>query len=103
MQPEKRNYGRDQSPMTEAGIDAGFTRDLFVALGESLGNDAWSFRLYHKPFVRWIWLGAVLMGFGGLLAAFDKRYRRMRKIAVEPEKKSSQVDAKPEIDASVTV
>ena len=68
MHPEKRDYGRDQMPMTEAGIDAGFTRDLFVALGEPLGNNAWSFRLYHKPFVRWIWLGAVLMGFGGMLA-----------------------------------
>ena len=84
MHPEKRDYGQDQMPMTEAGIDAGFTRDLFVALGEPLGNNAWSFRLYHKPFVRWIWLGGVLMGFGGLIAAFDKRYRRMRKIVVEP-------------------
>ena len=84
IHPEKRNYGRDQSPMTEAGIDAGFTRDLFVALGEPLGKNAWSFRIYHKPFVRWIWLGGILMGLGGLLAALDKRYRRMRKVALEP-------------------
>ncbi len=82
--PEKRDYGPDQSTMTEAGIDAGFTRDLFVALGESLGKDAWSFRIYHKPFVRWIWLGAILMGLGGFLAALDKRYRRMRKVALDP-------------------
>jgi len=81
--PEKRDYGRDAMPMTEAGIDAGFTRDLFVALGEPLGKDAWSFRLYHKPFVRWIWLGAVLMGLGGLLAALDKRYRRVRRKSLE--------------------
>ena len=83
VHPEKRDYGRDAMPMTEAGIDAGFTRDLFVALGEPLGKNAWSFRIYHKPFVRWIWLGGVLMGFGGLLAALDKRYRRMRKVAVD--------------------
>ncbi len=82
MNPEKRDYGRDQMPMTEAGIDAGFTRDLFVALGEPLGNNAWSFRIYHKPFVRWIWMGAILMGLGGLLAAFDKRYRRVRKVKI---------------------
>jgi cytochrome c-type biogenesis protein CcmF len=83
IHPEKRDYGRDAMPMTEAGIDAGFTRDLFVALGEPLGKGAWSFRIYHKPFVRWIWLGAILMGLGGFLAALDKRYRRMRKVAVD--------------------
>lgn len=99
INPEKRDYGRDQMPMTEAGIDAGFTRDLFVALGEPLGKDAWSFRIYHKPFVRWIWLGGVLMGFGGLLAALDKRYRRIRKIVVEPvaddKSDSSKVNSNP--------
>jgi len=84
VHPEKRDYGRDAMPMTEAGIDAGFTRDLFIALGEPLGKEAWSFRLYHKPFVRWIWLGGILMGLGGFLAALDKRYRRMRKIAFDP-------------------
>ena len=89
MFPEKRDYGPDQMPMTEAGIDAGFTRDLFAALGEPLGNEAWSFRLYHKPFVRWIWLGGVLMGLGGMLAAFDKRYRRTRKVAVKQAAKNS--------------
>lgn len=89
MFPEKRDYGPDQMPMTEAGIDAGFTRDLFAALGEPLGNNAWSFRLYHKPFVRWIWLGGVLMGFGGMLAAFDKRYRRTRKVLVKNSQSSN--------------
>ncbi len=83
VHPEKRDYGPGSMPMTEAGIDAGFTRDLFVALGEPLGGDAWSFRLYHKPFVRWIWLGAVLMGLGGLMAALDKRYRRVRRRSLE--------------------
>jgi cytochrome c-type biogenesis protein CcmF len=96
LHPEKRNYGRDQMPMTEAGIDAGFTRDLFVALGEPLGNNAWSFRIYHKPFVRWIWMGAIFMGLGGLLAAFDKRYRRVRKLAVETESRESPDSLKPD-------
>ena len=75
LYPEKRNY-RSGMPMTEAGIDAGLTRDLFVAMGEPLGSDgAWSVRLYHKPYVRWIWLGALIMAFGGILSASDKRYR----------------------------
>ena len=62
-------------PMTEAGIDAGFTRDIYISLGEPLDDEAWSIRLYHKPFVRWIWLGAILMAIGGLLAIIDRRYR----------------------------
>jgi len=75
LYPEKRNY-LSGMPMTEAGIDAGLTRDLFVALGEPLGDDgAWAVRIYHKPYVRWIWLGALIMGMGGLLSAADKRYR----------------------------
>ncbi|MCK5896682.1 MAG: heme lyase CcmF/NrfE family subunit [Cocleimonas sp.] len=78
LYPEKRNYGRDTMPMTEAGIDGRLFRDLFVALGEPLGKDAWSFRIYHKPFVRWIWLGGIFIVIGGLLAAFDGRYRRTR-------------------------
>ncbi len=94
IHPEKRDYGRDAMAMTEAGIDAGFTRDLFIALGEPLGKNAWSFRIYHKPFVRWIWLGAILMGLGGLLAALDKRYRRMRKISVEPAKDGTNINSK---------
>ena len=75
LHPEKRLYTVQQSVMTEAGIDAGLTRDLFVALGEPLGQGAWAVRIHIKPFVRWIWLGALMMGFGGFLAAADKRYR----------------------------
>jgi len=66
-------------PMTEAGIDWGLTRDLYVALGEPLGDGAWALRLYYKPYVRWIWLGGVLMALGGLLAAADRRYRLARR------------------------
>jgi cytochrome c-type biogenesis protein CcmF len=75
LHPEKRLYTVQQATMTEAGIDAGFTRDLFVALGEPLEQGAWAVRVHIKPFVRWIWLGALLMGLGGFLAASDSRYR----------------------------
>lgn len=75
LHPEKRLYTVQQMPMTEAGIDAGFTRDLYVALGEPLDNGAWAVRVHIKPFVRWIWLGALLMSLGGVLSVSDKRYR----------------------------
>ena len=79
MEPEKRIYNVRRSPMTEAAIDAGITRDLFVAMGEPRGKEGgWALRIYHKPFIRWIWLGALIMAFGGLLAATDKRYRKMK-------------------------
>ncbi len=77
MYPQKRNYGPGSMPMTEAGIDPGLFRDLFVALGEDLGGGSWSLRVYHKPFLRWVWLGAILMSIGGILAAADKRYRKL--------------------------
>ena len=75
LYPQKRVYEVQQSPMTEAGIDAGWRHDLFVALGEPLGEDAWSVRVQVKPLVRFIWLGALIMGLGGLLAISDRRYR----------------------------
>ncbi|MCW5461953.1 cytochrome c-type biogenesis CcmF C-terminal domain-containing protein, partial [Pseudomonas aeruginosa] len=75
LHPEKRLYTVQSSMMTEAGIDAGFTRDLYVALGEPLENGAWAVRVHVKPFVRWIWFGGLLMGLGGALAALDRRYR----------------------------
>ena len=72
---QKRLYTVRNMPMTEAGIDPGLTRDIYVSLGEPLDGGAWSLRLYHKPFVRWIWLGAIFMAIGGILAATDRRYR----------------------------
>ncbi len=76
LKPQKRVYRVQTMPMTEAAIDAGVFRDLFVAIGEPLGNDgAWSLRIYYKAFIRWIWMGGVLMACGGLLAACDRRYR----------------------------
>ena len=61
--------------MTEPAIDTGFIRDLYVALGEPLEDGAWVVRVYHKPFVDWIWFGCLLMAFGGMLAVSDRRYR----------------------------
>ena len=73
--PEKRRYTAQGAQMTEAAIDPGFLRDLYVSLGEPLGDGAWTVRLYYKPFVDWIWGGCVLMALGGVLAITDRRYR----------------------------
>ncbi len=76
LHPEKRHYPVQQSTMTEAAIDSGITGDLYVSLGEPVGNGAWSVRVYTKPFITWIWGGCVLMALGGFLALTDRRYRR---------------------------
>ncbi|RDE18033.1 heme lyase CcmF/NrfE family subunit [Motiliproteus coralliicola] len=78
LAPEKRFYTTTRQIMTEAAIDPGLFRDLYVALGEELEDGAWAVRFQFKPFVRWIWLGAIFMSIGGLLAAMDKRYSRKR-------------------------
>ena len=79
MRPEKRNYASSGMPMTEAAIDAGLLRDVYVSLGEPIDRDKpegeWAVRVYYKPFVDWIWGGCVLMALGGLLAMLDRRYR----------------------------
>jgi cytochrome c-type biogenesis protein CcmF len=78
LHPEKRTYLAQRRPTTEAGIDGGIFRDLYVSLGEKLdGKGAWSIRVQYKPMVRWIWLGALVMAVGGVLAATDRRYRRL--------------------------
>ena len=88
---EKRRYRVQTMPMTEAAIDPGLFRDLYVALGESIGDDgSWAVRIYYKPFVRWIWLGCLMMGFGGLLTVMDRRYklasqRELRTQAAQPQ------------------
>jgi cytochrome c-type biogenesis protein CcmF len=76
MFPQKRLYTVQQMPMTEAAIDTGFTRDLYISLGEPLNDGSWVVRVYLKPFVDWIWGGAFLMALGGVLAVSDRRYRR---------------------------
>ena len=77
LHPEKRAYASGGQVMTEAAIRPGITQDLYVALGESLGGGAWAVRVHIKPFVRWIWLGALLMMLGGFVTAADKRFRRV--------------------------
>ena len=75
MYPEKRRYFVQNQTMTEAAISPGFVRDLYVSLGEPLDGGAWSVRLYHKPFIDWIWGGCLVMALGGVLAVSDRRYR----------------------------
>jgi len=75
LYPEKRNYFSSSMPMTEAAIDVGLTRDIYVSLGEVLPDRSWAVRVYYKPFVDWIWGGCLLMALGGVLAISDKRYR----------------------------
>jgi cytochrome c-type biogenesis protein CcmF len=84
LHPQKRTYRVQRSPMTEAGIDVAWNRDLFVAMGEDLGNGVWSLRLQYKPLVRFIWLGALIMALGGLIAITDRRYRSARVAESEP-------------------
>jgi cytochrome c-type biogenesis protein CcmF len=77
LYPEKRMYASGGNSMTEAAIDSGITRDLYVALGEPLDdNGSWALRLYVKPFIRFIWLGALLMAIGGFIISFDKRFKK---------------------------
>jgi cytochrome c-type biogenesis protein CcmF len=77
MLAEKRRYLASGSVMTEAAIDGGVFRDLYLAMGEPVGDGgAWAIRLHYKPMVRWMWLGAIAMGAGGLLTVTDRRYRR---------------------------
>jgi len=75
LHPEKRFFPVTQATMTEASIDSGLTRDLYVSLGEPVGGGAWIVRVYLKPFVDWIWGGCLVMALGGLIAATDRRYR----------------------------
>jgi cytochrome c-type biogenesis protein CcmF len=75
LAPEKRLYTVQQMPMTEAAIDPGLTRDLYVSLGDALGDGAWLVKVQVKPFIDWIWFGCLIMALGGLLAATDRRYR----------------------------
>jgi cytochrome c-type biogenesis protein CcmF len=87
--PEKRVYNVQQMPMTEAAIDTGFTRDLYVSLGEPVQGGGWLLRVQHKPFIDWIWGGCLIMALGGLLAASDRRYR----FAIQRRKSEDIVEA----------
>ena len=89
LHPEKRLYAVQNMPMTEAAIDTGLTRDLYVSLGDPLGGGAWLVKVQHKPFIDWIWGGCLIMALGGLLAATDRRYRfAVRKESIFAESKA---------------
>ncbi|HWV15690.1 MAG TPA: heme lyase CcmF/NrfE family subunit [Cellvibrio sp.] len=77
MHPQKRRYTARGMMMTEVALDVGLFRDIYVAMGEPVGEKAWAMRVHVKPFVRWIWLGALMMAFGAFLSVLDKRYRRV--------------------------
>jgi cytochrome c-type biogenesis protein CcmF len=97
MFPEKRNYTASGSVMTETAIDSGLFRDLYVSLGESAGGGAWTVRVYYKPFVGWIWGGAVLMAIGGGLAVSDRRYA----LAARKEREARQTVKPVEVPSTV--
>ena len=97
MNPQKRTYSRNAQVQTESAIDPGLFRDIYVALGEPVGDDgAWAVRIYVKPFVRWIWLGALLMMLGGFVAAADRRFRTLpERTATESDDGSPRTSATP--------
>jgi len=86
LRPEKRFYFATRAVQTEAAIDVGLFRDLFTALGDERGDGSWVIRIHFKPFVFWIWMGAFLMAFGGVLAITDKRYRSKKVAVSKPQK-----------------
>jgi len=94
LHAEKRFYRTAKSMMTEAAIDRGITRDLYIAMGERLeDNRSWAVRIYYKPFVRWIWAGSLIMSFGGLLAMSDRRYRFRKSNKAETKTKLNEQEA----------
>ncbi|MDO6705160.1 heme lyase CcmF/NrfE family subunit [Photobacterium sp. 1_MG-2023] len=98
LHAEKRFYTVSGSMMTEAAIDSGVTRDLYVALGEQLTDGAWAVRIYYKPFVNWLWLGSVLMAFGGALAISDKRYRFRQRFKKSEQTENATVTSHAEVN-----
>jgi cytochrome c-type biogenesis protein CcmF len=99
LRAEKRVYPTSRNMMTEAAIDGGLWRDLYAALGEPLPGGAWAVRLYYKPMVRWIWLGALMMAVGGLLAMSDKRYRLRNELLMSDQEREDK--AKESSDSEV--
>ena len=97
MFPEKRNYTATGNVMTETAIDSGIFRHLYISLGEPVGGGAWSVRVYYKPFVGWIWGGAILMALGGGLAVSDRRYA----LAARKEREARQAIKAEEIPGTV--
>ena len=95
VRPQKRQYLVQRNLMTEAGIHPGMDKDLFVALGDQLGNGAWSVRIQYKPLIRFIWLGALIMALGGLIAISDRRYRSTARASDKAPLKPSKAAEAP--------
>jgi cytochrome c-type biogenesis protein CcmF len=102
MYPEKRNYTASGNVMTETAIDSGVFRHLYISLGEPVGNGAWSVRVYYKPFVGWIWGGAILMALGGGVALSDRRYALAARKEREVRETMKPVEVPSTVVASVT-
>jgi cytochrome c-type biogenesis protein CcmF len=98
LKPQKRHFWVQQTDNSQAAISVNWARDLFVAMGNPLGDDAWSMRIQYKPLVRYIWLGALVMAIGGLVAATDRRYR-----VKVPVTASAGVAAPPNADPSAGI
>jgi cytochrome c-type biogenesis protein CcmF len=96
MFPEKRSYTASGNVMTETAIDSGIFRHLYISLGEPVGGGAWSVRVYYKPFVGWIWGGAILMALGGGLALSDRRYA----LAARKEREARQAVTTVEVPST---
>ncbi|MDH5534571.1 MAG: c-type cytochrome biogenesis protein CcmF, partial [Betaproteobacteria bacterium] len=95
LHPEKRIYTVQNMPMTEAAINRGITRDLYVAMGEEVSPGTWIVRIWYKPFVNWIWIGCVIMALGGVLAASDRRYRVGARSALHEPASAQATEASP--------
>lgn len=93
MRPEKRLYLATGMPMTQVALRPGLLRDLYVAMGEDLDDGSWAMRIQYKPFVRWLWLGGLLMALGGILAIIDKRYRRTQSASHSQSASRQRIDA----------
>ena len=97
LYPEKRNYTASGNVMTETAIDSGIFRHLYISLGEQINTKVWSVRVYYKPFVGWIWGGAVLMALGGGIALSDRRYA----LAARKEREARQAVKAAEVPSTV--
>jgi cytochrome c-type biogenesis protein CcmF len=98
LKPQKRHFWVQGTDNSQAAISVNWSRDLFVAMGEPLGEGAWSMRIQYKPLVRYIWLGALVMAIGGFLAATDRRYRA--RLPAEAAAAAPPPDPEPKLGAA---
>jgi cytochrome c-type biogenesis protein CcmF len=90
LSPQKRNYWVQRNAMTEAAIKTQWNHDLFVAMGEDVGKGAWSLRMQVRPLIQFVWFGAIIMMFGGIIAGLDRRYRQPKTVTDTSATQTSQ-------------